>query len=246
MPEKNVETVRRAVEEFNEVGFDGVGASDLLTDDVEFHEPPEQPAPRVARGRDEVRKLAGEFDRAWEEHKSELLELRALDADRVLLVSVERFKGRDGIELEAPFAAIFTLRRRQDLALAGVLGQTERARSRRACALGLRAVHPLRDPQRHRARAERRGAHEHADRAARDHRAACRGPRRASAFGYDLVGVDVPGDFFGGTPPSSPATGLPLGRDRAGVDRQRLDARCPCSSMCSASVKWRANALLAE
>ena len=110
MSEQNVEIVRRAVEEFNALGFDGIGVSDLVTDDVEFHEPPEQPAPRVARGREEVRELAGEFDAAWEEHQSELQEIRALDAHRVLLVSVERFKGRDGIEVEAPFAAVFTLR----------------------------------------------------------------------------------------------------------------------------------------
>jgi ketosteroid isomerase-like protein len=82
----------------------------LVTDDFEFHEPPEQPAPRVARGREEVRRLGGEFDAAWEEHRSEPQEIRALDADRVLLVSVEHFKGRDGIEVEAPFAAIFTVR----------------------------------------------------------------------------------------------------------------------------------------
>ena len=57
-----------------------------------------------------VRKLAGEFDEAWERHRSEPQEIRAVDADRVLLISVERFKGRDAIELEAPFAAVFTLR----------------------------------------------------------------------------------------------------------------------------------------
>ena len=110
MSEENVDIVRRAVESFNELGFDSVGTSDLVTDDVEFHEPPEQPAPRVARGREEVRTLAGEFDSAWEEHKSEPQEIRAVDADRVLLVTVEHFKGRDGIELEAPLASIFTLR----------------------------------------------------------------------------------------------------------------------------------------
>ena len=110
MSEGNVELVRRAVQEFNERGFDGIGDSDLVTDDFEFHEPPEQPAPKVARGREEVRKLGGEFDAAWEEHQSEPQEIRAVDADRVLLVSVEHFKGRDGIEVEAPFAAIFTLR----------------------------------------------------------------------------------------------------------------------------------------
>ena len=110
MSEENIDVVRRAVETFNERGFDGIGESDLVTDDFEFHEPPEQPAPRVARGREEVRRLAGEFDAAWDEHQSEPQEIRAVDADRVLLVTIEHFKGRDGIEVEAPFAAIFTVR----------------------------------------------------------------------------------------------------------------------------------------
>lgn len=110
MAQNNVEIVRRAVEEFNEHGFDGFGTSELVTDDIEFHEPPEQPGPRVARGREDVRKLGGEFDSAWEEHRSDPQEIRALDADRVLLITVEHFKGRDGIEVEAPFAGVFTLR----------------------------------------------------------------------------------------------------------------------------------------
>ena len=110
MSNGNVETVRRAVEAFTEFGFDGIGTSDLITDDFEFHEPPEQLAPRVARGRKEVQELAAEFDAVWEEHQSEPQEIRAVDADRVLLVSLEHLKGRDGIELETPFAAIFTLR----------------------------------------------------------------------------------------------------------------------------------------
>jgi len=110
MSQENVEIVRRGVDEFNKLGFDGMGASELVTDDIEFHEPPEQPAPRIARGREEVRKLGGEFDSAWEEQQSEPQEIRAVDAARVLLVTVERFKGRDGIEVEAPFASTFTLR----------------------------------------------------------------------------------------------------------------------------------------
>ncbi len=110
MPERNVEIVRRAVDHFNELGFDGFSTSDLITDDIEFHEPPEQPAPRVARGREGVRRLSAEFDSAWEEHKSEPQEIRALDADRVLLTTVEHLRGRDGIELEAPLVSLFTLR----------------------------------------------------------------------------------------------------------------------------------------
>jgi ketosteroid isomerase-like protein len=110
MSEENVEIIRRAIDAFNDSGFDAFGTSELIADEIEFHEPLEQPAPRVARGREEVREMTKEFDSAWAEHRSEAEEIRALDADRVLLVSVEHFKGRDGIELEAPFAAIFTLR----------------------------------------------------------------------------------------------------------------------------------------
>jgi ketosteroid isomerase-like protein len=110
MSEENVGIVRQAVEAFNELGFDGFSVSALVTDDVEFHEPPEQPAPRVARGREEVRELGSEFDAAWTEHKTELTEIRAVPGNRVFLTTVEHFKGRDEIELEAPFASVFTLR----------------------------------------------------------------------------------------------------------------------------------------
>ena len=113
MSQENVEIVRRAVELFNESGVTGPGLNLLFTEDAEFHEPPEQPAPRIARGREEVRMLMDEFDSAWEEHRSEPKEIRAVGIDKVLLISVEHFKGRDGIELEAPHAAIFTLRDRK-------------------------------------------------------------------------------------------------------------------------------------
>ncbi len=110
MSQENVEIVSRAVETFNELGYDGFRTSELIADDIEFREPPEQPAPRVARGREEVRRMAEEFDAAWAAHRSEPEEIRALDTERVLMVSRECFTGRDGIELEAPFAAIYTLR----------------------------------------------------------------------------------------------------------------------------------------
>ena len=110
MSEKNIEILRRAVEAFNERGIGGAVTDELFSDDVEFHEPPEQPAPRTAHGREEVRQLFGEFDAAWAEHKSEPEEFRALDDERVLVLSVERFKGRDGMAVDAPGAAIFTVR----------------------------------------------------------------------------------------------------------------------------------------
>jgi len=110
MSEENIEILRRAVEAFNEGGIAGAVTDELFADDVEFHEPPEQPAPRSARGREELRQLFGEFDAAWVEHKSEPEEFRALDDERVLVFSVERFRGRDGIAIDAPGAAIFTVR----------------------------------------------------------------------------------------------------------------------------------------
>ena len=110
MSEENVEIVRRAAELFNERGIAGAVTEELFADDVEFHEPPEQPAPRTARGREQVRELFGEFDAAWADHKSEPEEFRALDHERVLVLSIERFKGRDGIAIDAPAGAIFTFR----------------------------------------------------------------------------------------------------------------------------------------
>jgi ketosteroid isomerase-like protein len=108
MSQENVEIVRRAVEAFNEGGLEAAG--ELVADDLEFHEPPEQPAPRVARGRDEVLKMAGDFESAWAEHRTEPQEIRAVGDDKVLLLSVEHFRGRDGVEVSAPFGAVFTLR----------------------------------------------------------------------------------------------------------------------------------------
>jgi ketosteroid isomerase-like protein len=108
MSEENVEVIRQANEAFNEGGVPA--ARRFFAEDVEFHEPPEQPGPRKAKGRDAVEKLFGEFDEAWTEHRSELEEVRSLDDARVLVFSVERFRGRDGMEVAAPAGAIFTLR----------------------------------------------------------------------------------------------------------------------------------------
>jgi ketosteroid isomerase-like protein len=50
------------------------------------------------------------FDEAWETHRSDIQEARAVGTDKVLVFSIERFVGRDGIEVEAPGAAVFTVR----------------------------------------------------------------------------------------------------------------------------------------
>ncbi len=109
MFEENVEIIRKAVEAFNAEGADAAGRR-FFADDVEFHDPPDSPSPRVARGREEVRSQFNSFNDAWEKHRTEAREIRAVGTDKVLLVSVEHFVGRDGIEVDAPSASVFTLR----------------------------------------------------------------------------------------------------------------------------------------
>ena len=110
MSEENIEVIRRVTESFNEGGFGSAETLSFFDSDLVFEEPPEQPAPRVARGRDEAAELFGQFDATWETHRSELEEVRALDQERVLVLSIEHFRGRDGIEIDQPAGAIFTLR----------------------------------------------------------------------------------------------------------------------------------------
>src|SRR5688500_7565637 len=109
MSQSNVEIVRKSVQAFNEIGmaetalrFFDVGAV--------FEEPPEQPSPTMAEGRDAAVRTFRQFDEAWEEHRSEAEEIRVIDDERVLLLSVEHFRGRDGLEISQPCGSIYTLR----------------------------------------------------------------------------------------------------------------------------------------
>jgi ketosteroid isomerase-like protein len=110
MPHDNEGTVRRMVAAFNEEGFSAEISLAFFAADAVFEEPPEQPAPRIVQGRDEVRRLFNQFDEAWESHHSEPEKILSIDDERVLLLSVERFRGRDGIEITQPSATIFTVR----------------------------------------------------------------------------------------------------------------------------------------
>ena len=108
MSQENVEIVRQSIAAFNE---GGVEALRVFADPaIEFHEPPEQPGAQVAQGIEEVVELWGRFDSAWKSHQTEPKEIRALGEDKVLLVSVEHFVGRDGMEVNAPFAGVVTFR----------------------------------------------------------------------------------------------------------------------------------------
>jgi ketosteroid isomerase-like protein len=108
MSDQNVELVRKSAEAFNRGGIEALRA--FADPQIEFHEPPEQPAPRVARGWDETLEMWREFDSAWESHQTEIEELRPLGDDRILLLSIEHFVGRDGMTVDAPFAGIVTIK----------------------------------------------------------------------------------------------------------------------------------------
>jgi ketosteroid isomerase-like protein len=106
----NVEIVKKAVDAFNRGGLASEEAVTLLDAGIVFEEPPEQPAPRVAQGLDATLEMFGAFEEAWEQHKSTTEDIQMIDEDRVLHLSVEHFRGRDGIEFDQPCGTIFTVR----------------------------------------------------------------------------------------------------------------------------------------
>ena len=108
MTEENVEIVRRSVEAFNEGGLEA--AAEFAHPEIEFQEPPTQPAPRTARGHESVRETWTSFDQAWSEHRTEVKEIQELAEDEVFMSSVEHFRGRDGMEISAPCWTIYTFR----------------------------------------------------------------------------------------------------------------------------------------
>jgi ketosteroid isomerase-like protein len=108
MAEERVEMVRRATEAFNRSGFGGI--REFCSPDLVFHEPPEQPAPRVLQGWDAALEAFTTFDEAWASHTTAVEEIRDIDDERVLVLTVETLRGRDGIVLEQPAGQIFTFR----------------------------------------------------------------------------------------------------------------------------------------
>jgi ketosteroid isomerase-like protein len=106
--QENVKIVEQMVVLFNEHGF--AATRHFGHPEIEFHEPPEQPGARVARGIDEVMAFLAEFESAWQSHRTEPLAIRAVAEDKVLLETLEHFVGRDGMEVEAPFAGLYTFR----------------------------------------------------------------------------------------------------------------------------------------
>jgi ketosteroid isomerase-like protein len=104
-----VDFVKRLIDVFNRSGSIQALA-DFLAPDVEFHEPPEQPAPSVLRGREAALAAFAAFDEAWEEHHTRPTEIKALDEERVLLLTSDLLRHRNGLQFEQPLGAIITVR----------------------------------------------------------------------------------------------------------------------------------------
>ena len=108
MSQENVKIVLRSVEAFNKVGLEAV--AEFAHPEIVFEEPPTQPAPTTARGQAAAEETWASFEAAWEEHQTEVKEVRELTEDEVLLSSIEHFRGRDGMEISAPCWTIYTFR----------------------------------------------------------------------------------------------------------------------------------------
>ena len=112
-----VDTVKRVFELFNRLPMDPAARRaspeteellDLFDNDVEFAQPALQPeGAQFFKGREELR---GSWDRwfeMWEYHRSTPEEIVEQE-NRVLALSRDHFRGREGVELEQDGGAIFT------------------------------------------------------------------------------------------------------------------------------------------
>src|SRR3981081_2639060 len=97
MSQENAEILTRLVTEFNERGWDAL--RDFADPDIEFDEPPEQPGAGRFRGIEEVLAAASRWAEAWEGERA--TSERVIDlGDTMVVLTVQRLLGRDGIELE--------------------------------------------------------------------------------------------------------------------------------------------------
>jgi ketosteroid isomerase-like protein len=105
--QENVEVVLRFGVEFNERGWEAL--RDFAHPDIEFHEPPEQPGAATFRGVEAVLTAVNRWSEAWERQRA--TPERVIDlGDTVVVLALNQFFGRDGIELEQPGGNVMTLR----------------------------------------------------------------------------------------------------------------------------------------
>jgi ketosteroid isomerase-like protein len=81
---------------------------ELFDADVEFTQPALQPeGAQLFKGREALRQSWDDWFEMWDSHRSHPVQLRE-HGNKVLVLSRDHFRGRDGVELEQKGASIFT------------------------------------------------------------------------------------------------------------------------------------------
>ena len=107
MSQENAEILMRFATEFNERGWEAL--RDFADPDIEFDEPPEQPGAGKFRGIEAVMGAVARWAEAWEGQRT--APERVIDlGDTMVVLTLERLVGRDGIELEQRSGNVFTFR----------------------------------------------------------------------------------------------------------------------------------------
>src|SRR5687768_11323585 len=109
MAADNLEIVRRGFDAYNRRDIDGVLETWAPTAVVDWSNS-RGPERGVYRGHDEIRAFWQEFFAAFEEVRFEILDLREVDDDLVIVENVAHMRGRDGIEVQARSTFLLALR----------------------------------------------------------------------------------------------------------------------------------------
>jgi ketosteroid isomerase-like protein len=114
---RRIATAQRVFELFNRLPLDAASRRaspvtaellELFATDIEFSQPAMQPeGPQFFQGREQLRESWDQWFEMWEHHRSRPEEI-VERGDRVLVLSRDSFRGRDGVELEQEGGAIFT------------------------------------------------------------------------------------------------------------------------------------------
>jgi ketosteroid isomerase-like protein len=110
MSEGNIELVRDSFAAFQRGDLDWL---DRHTDpQVEIAQPPNLPGTSTYTGKEGMHEALRDWPSQWEEFRIELIQATALDQGRVLAMTRQVGRGKEsGVEVEAVFAFVFTVRR---------------------------------------------------------------------------------------------------------------------------------------
>ena len=108
MSEENLVLLAQVGEAFNREGWEGF--LPFVHPEFEFHEPPEQPGATVFHGPEAARKGWARWAEGWTEQHSEPQDVRELPDGRMLVLTRERMRGRDGIRVEQDCGHVVTFR----------------------------------------------------------------------------------------------------------------------------------------